>query len=270
MKLDATLVEWFLLNLPLMKPPAAKGKTSQLDRSRSSHRAPGPTMSYLQTRVRASRLYEAAFILAIAELTRRLHQACEQAYDKQAADWLLPQNPANQGPTIEDDRDVLPGSGNSPNCNIYVNFTGTYPGWSTRPNGPSTFLWQGLPHTGLGFTVAGSVNGGIGTIGYQPNPQNPNGSWTMDQWTSRYIDDNGRVQSDNGKARRDIRLEIGFLYTAAGNSFSWYDNPGAATPNIIRRQNFTVSVTRGSERCEVKFHFIQTPNGFHWGPGLLP
>lgn len=51
-------------------------------------------MSYLKTRIRASRLFEAAFILAIVELTRRLHQACEHAYDKQAAGWVLPQNPA--------------------------------------------------------------------------------------------------------------------------------------------------------------------------------
>src|SRR5207244_245656 len=61
-------------------------------RSRLAHRASGPTTSYLKTRVRASRLYEAAFILAFIELTRRLHQAYEQAYDKQAAEWLLPQN----------------------------------------------------------------------------------------------------------------------------------------------------------------------------------
>jgi hypothetical protein len=65
-----------------MKRPAAKGKT----------RSSGSSRSYLQTRVRASRLYEAASILAIFELTRRLHQAYEQAYDKRAADWLLPQN----------------------------------------------------------------------------------------------------------------------------------------------------------------------------------
>src|SRR6266540_7387488 len=69
-----------------MNRPAAKEKT----------RASGRSRSYLQTRVRASRLYEAAFILAIFELTRRLHQAYEQAYDKQAAEWLLPQEPRPQ------------------------------------------------------------------------------------------------------------------------------------------------------------------------------
>ena len=75
-----------------MKAPTAKGKITQLDRSRSSHRATGPTRSYLKTRVRASRLLNAARILAIVELTRRLHQAYQHAYDKQAAEWLLPQN----------------------------------------------------------------------------------------------------------------------------------------------------------------------------------
>jgi len=87
-----------------MKASAAKEKASQpgpsrprdcASRMRASRpaRATGPTPSYPKTRVRGSRLFEAAFILAIVELTRRLHQACEQAYDQQAADWLLPQNP---------------------------------------------------------------------------------------------------------------------------------------------------------------------------------
>ncbi len=82
-EVHATLVEWFLLNLPLMKPVAAK------ERARPS----GPSRSYLKTRVRGSRLLAAAHILAIVELSRRLHQAYAQAYDKQAADSVLPQNP---------------------------------------------------------------------------------------------------------------------------------------------------------------------------------
>jgi len=77
-----------------MKRPAAKRKITDLDRSRLVHRASGSSHSYLKTRVRASRLYEAAFILAFIELSRRLHQAYRQAYDKQAVDWLFPQNPA--------------------------------------------------------------------------------------------------------------------------------------------------------------------------------
>ena len=76
-----------------MKTSAAKERATQLGRSRLAHRASGPTLSYPKTRVRGSRLLEAAFILAIVELTRRLHQAYAHAYDKQAADWVLPQNP---------------------------------------------------------------------------------------------------------------------------------------------------------------------------------
>src|SRR5215471_3608604 len=67
-----------------MKPAAAKEK------SRSS----GHARSYLQTRIRASRLQNAARILAFIELSRRLHQAYRQAYDKSASGQLLPQNPS--------------------------------------------------------------------------------------------------------------------------------------------------------------------------------
>lgn len=49
--------------------------------------------SYLKTRIRGSRLLNVACLLLLAELTQRLHQAYAQAYDKQAADQLLPQNP---------------------------------------------------------------------------------------------------------------------------------------------------------------------------------
>ena len=68
--------------LALMNRPAAKEKR------RSSERSQG----YLKTRIRASRLQNAARLLAIIELSQRLHQAYEQAYDKEAAEWLLPQN----------------------------------------------------------------------------------------------------------------------------------------------------------------------------------
>jgi len=81
-----------VLNLSLMKRPAAKERATQRSASRLAHRASGPSRNYLKTRVRGQRLYEAAFILAIVELTRRLHQAYPQAYDKQAVEWLLPQN----------------------------------------------------------------------------------------------------------------------------------------------------------------------------------
>jgi hypothetical protein len=71
-----------------MKRAAAKEK-----RGSSGH-----ARSYLQTRVRASRLQNAARLLAFIELSRRLHQAYRQAYDKQAAGQLLPQNPSPTPP----------------------------------------------------------------------------------------------------------------------------------------------------------------------------
>jgi len=110
-----------------MKAPAAKGKASQLTRSRLAHRASGPTMSYLKTRIRASRLYQAAFILAIVELTRRLHQAYRQAYDKHAADQLLPQNPQGdvdlspaQRKVVEYINTLAKGLMNNKDCREYI------------------------------------------------------------------------------------------------------------------------------------------------------
>jgi len=50
--------------------------------------------SYLKTRIRGSRLQNVVRILVLIELTQRLRQAYRFAYDKQAADRLLPQNPA--------------------------------------------------------------------------------------------------------------------------------------------------------------------------------
>ncbi|MGH9970278.1 MAG: hypothetical protein ACREBG_21125 [Pyrinomonadaceae bacterium] len=98
-----TLDESFLLNLPLMTPAATAAK----EKRRSS----GPSRSYLQTRVRGSRLYEAARILAIVELSSRLHQAYRQAYDKQASDRLLPQNPVPRpGPDPTDRSRSLTGA----------------------------------------------------------------------------------------------------------------------------------------------------------------
>jgi hypothetical protein len=58
--------------------------------------------SYLKTRIRGARLLNAARILALVELTRRLHQACEQAYDKQAADRLLPRTLNNRAGKLLD------------------------------------------------------------------------------------------------------------------------------------------------------------------------
>jgi|SRR5215831_406689 len=76
-----------VLNLPLMNRAAAKEKRG----------SSGPSRSYLQTRVRASRLQNAA-ILAFIELSRRLNQAYARAYDKSASGQLLPQNPPGTRP----------------------------------------------------------------------------------------------------------------------------------------------------------------------------
>lgn len=77
-----------VLNFSLMKPAAAKEK----------RRSSGPTRSYRQTRIRGSRLLNAARLLSLIELSRRLQQAYEHVYDQQAADWLLPQNPVPTSP----------------------------------------------------------------------------------------------------------------------------------------------------------------------------
>lgn len=80
-----------------MNRPAAKEKRTPRRASRLDLRASGPSCSYLQTRVRASRLLSAARILLFIELSRRLHQAHRFAYDKQAADQLLPQQTEKDG-----------------------------------------------------------------------------------------------------------------------------------------------------------------------------
>jgi hypothetical protein len=76
-----------------MHPQQLRKKASRPISSSFTNRTPRHPKSYLKTRIRGSRLRNAARLLALVELTRRLHQACEHAYDKQAADRLLPQNP---------------------------------------------------------------------------------------------------------------------------------------------------------------------------------
>jgi len=77
-----------------MHPQQLKKKASRPISSSVTNRLPRDPTSYLKTRIRGSRLRNAARILVLIELTQRLHQAYRQAYDKQAADRLLPQNPA--------------------------------------------------------------------------------------------------------------------------------------------------------------------------------
>jgi hypothetical protein len=80
-----------LLKLLPMHRQRLKKKAQQPSSSSFTRCASGHSTSYLKTRIRGSRLLNAARILALVELTRRLHQAYRQAYDKQTSDWLLPQ-----------------------------------------------------------------------------------------------------------------------------------------------------------------------------------
>ena len=73
-----------------MHPQQLKKKPRGL--SPRAHRTAGDPKSYLKIRTRGSRLLNAARFLVLVKLSRRLHQAYAQAYDKQAADKLLPQN----------------------------------------------------------------------------------------------------------------------------------------------------------------------------------
>ena len=82
-----------LLKLLLMHRQQLRKKVPRSHSSRFTMRASGLPMSYLKTRLRGSRLQNSARLLALIELSRRLHQAYRHAYDKQASDQLLPQNP---------------------------------------------------------------------------------------------------------------------------------------------------------------------------------
>lgn len=84
-----------------MHPQQLKKKALRPIPLRNPDRISTRSNSYLKTRIWGSRLQNAARILAIVELTQRLHQAYRQAYDKQTAGWLLPQNPGtNPFPTL--------------------------------------------------------------------------------------------------------------------------------------------------------------------------
>lgn len=138
-----------------MKAPTAKGKITQLDRSRSWRRASGPTMSYLKTRVRASRLYEAAFILAIAELTRRLHQAYQQAYDETVVGSVLPQKPL---PTPKPSPHPTP-----PSAAQQKQFDDCVKPHLDR-------YWRGFKRTG-GKAILGAVGAGVGIAAFGGAPE---------------------------------------------------------------------------------------------------
>jgi len=92
MKIAVSQAPGVLLKLPLMHQQQLKKKAQRLHSSSLTNRSFQRSTSYLKTRIRGSRLQNAARILVLVELIQRLHQAYRFAYDKQASDRLLPQN----------------------------------------------------------------------------------------------------------------------------------------------------------------------------------
>ncbi|HEX7770863.1 MAG TPA: hypothetical protein VF435_00495, partial [Pyrinomonadaceae bacterium] len=180
-------------------------------------------------------------------------------------------------PVTEDNPPELQGENNGKDCGVVVNFRpGTTHPTTGFPNGPSTINYKGGPNFGLGFSVSGWVGeGGIGTIGVDqtgkkvPNPQNPNGRWSLEQWTHSWIGENGKIIFQ-AKTFPDLPLDALGL-KVEGNSFGWYDHPGGPPPSAALRRydNYQIKVYSGKIVCEVKFHFIQHGNTIRWGRGHL-
>lgn len=177
-------------------------------------------------------------------------------------------------PTVDDRENpkTIEGTGNSPNCSLSVSFDENthYPGNPNLTNGFGRITVPNGQNLGLGFTVTGYVKGGIGKIGNDRNPQNPNGVWKLEQWTAAYIRYEGRVITNDATAWLDISTDIN--YQANGNTFTYYDHPGSTLGwGIDRYNNFHVKVYNGKEYCQVEFYFIQIQQGpgyeFHWYEG---
>jgi|GEM_PF-920292 len=184
------------------------------------------------------------------------------------------QDPKKAGPYINGDPTTIHGTGNSPNCFIQVDiYPGShYEGRADLPNGASTMIINGRQSYGLGFTVKGMAKGGVGTManigGDAPNPQNPNGTWRMEQYTQRYLVNDKGVATLDPDMRRDMKY--GIAMNASGENISWWDHPGATYNPSSRRQVFEVKLTRGNEHCEAVFHFEQSGTSITWGPGTFP
>jgi RHS repeat-associated protein len=201
-----------------------------------------------------------------------------ESLDSVGTDGKAAADSNNQDILTEDDPPSIQSTGTG-SCSITVSFQpGTfYGGQAEFPNGPGTIKWNGVPVFGLGFTVSGSVNGGggIGHIGRDTNPDNPNGRWTMDQHTSNWatvnnhpmkVDDKPQM---GGPAWRDISNKINFQAPKNSNNFAWYDHPGYPGNGwgVNRNQSFSVKVYKGNEYCQVEFHFVQRGSTIHWGAG---
>jgi hypothetical protein len=145
------------------------------------------------------------------------------------------------------------------------------------PNGPSAVIYNRQLNFGLGFSVDGWVGkGGIGTIGVNANsgkkvtnPDNPHGRWSLEQWTTSWIGENGNTIIEK-KTFPDLPLNEAGL-KAVGNTFSFWDHPGGPpqSPGFARFENHIIKIYSGKTVCEVKFHFIQLGNTIHWNSGLL-
>ena len=102
------------------------------------------------------------------------------------------------------------------------------------------------------------------------NAQNPNGTWTIEQWASASTVRNGVVLDTGGPAKPDM----GTFYETNGNQFRWWDHPGADThllDTYSQRAYFAVKVTNGIKACEIQFRMLTTfSNGnwsIRWGAG---
>jgi hypothetical protein len=125
--------------------------------------------------------------------------------------------------------------------------------------------------------VSGWVDrGGIGTIGVNPhtgkrvpNPNNPNGRWSLEQWTHSWIGQNGKEIIER-TTFPDLPLNATGL-KADGDTFGFYDHPGGPppSPGLSRFENHLIKVYSGKTVCDVQFHFIQTGYKIRWGRGLL-
>lgn len=125
----------------------------------------------------------------------------------------------------------------------------------------------------------GSRGGGIGKIGADKNRENPNGKWTLDQWTSNFSIQNkvyviiGGKEQKGGPATRDI--DLSGIYSAPRNSenFSRYDFPSLNAnrdpDGTFKNQSFFIKVYNGRKYCQAAFHIVQRGKSIHWGRGAV-
>jgi len=113
---------------------------------------------------------------------------------------------------------------------------------------------------GLGFeaTVMVGIGGGIGKIGNDSNPHNPNGTWSINQTHSiSYVKDG--VEQIPAKSDTDVSKRSFFNYNSKGNysSIRYRDHPGAVIGKFktwSSTQRFSITASRdGKQYCSVSF-----------------